>query len=299
MELVPDTHRLAMMNLMLHNLAVDDENSGILFGDSLSSEGLAMPTNKCSLVLSNPPFGTKQGGGIPTRDDLVHYTSNKQLAFLHLIYHKLLALSGRAAIVLPDNVLFEGSTGKKIRQDLMDKCNLHTILRLPTGIFYAQGVKTNVLFFNKTAVASKDKGNTKNVWVYDLRANMPQFGKRTVLTAEHFAEFIEFFDVEDAQLGDARSLDKHRKKYFKKQVKAGKTEDEIRFREFSREDITKKDDSLDLAWIRDDDDEDAANLPEPDVLAREAIEELSGAILELQSVLVELGAVEDGEEVVL
>lgn len=299
MELVLDTHRLAMMNLMLHNLAVDDESSGIIFGDTLSSEGLVLPTNKCSLVLSNPPFGTKQGGGIPTRDDLVHYTSNKQLAFLHLIYHKLLASAGRAAIVLPDNVLFEGSTGKKIRQDLMDKCNLHTILRLPTGIFYAAGVKTNVLFFNKSAVASKDKGNTKNVWVYDLRANMPQFGKRTVLAEEHFSEFIEFFDVEDVKNGKARNLDSHRQKYYKKQIKAGKIEDEIRFRVFSREEISKKDDSLDLAWIRDDDDEDTANLPDPDVLAREAIEELAGAIIELQSVLVELGVEEEGNEVVL
>ncbi|MCF6251541.1 MAG: type I restriction-modification system subunit M, partial [Methylococcaceae bacterium] len=174
MEFVPDTRRLAMMNLMLHNLAVDDEQSGILFGDTLSNEGKQLP--QATLVLANPPFGTKQGGGKPTRDDLLHYTSNKQLAFLHLIYHRLLKAGGRAAVVLPDNVLFEGSTGKTIRQDLMDKCNLHTIIRLPTGIFYAQGVKTNVLFFSKPKQTRQDTGNTKNVWVYDLRANMPQFG---------------------------------------------------------------------------------------------------------------------------
>ncbi|MGZ8160706.1 MAG: N-6 DNA methylase, partial [Methylobacter sp.] len=145
MELVPDTRRLAMMNLMLHDLAIDDQNAGILFGDTLSNEGKQLPS--ASLILANPPFGTKQGGGIPTRDDLVHYTSNKQLAFLHLMYHVLLGPGGRAAVVLPDNVLFEAGTGKTIRQDLMEKCNLHTILRLPTGIFYAAGVKTNVLFF--------------------------------------------------------------------------------------------------------------------------------------------------------
>ena len=107
--------------------------------------------------------------------------------------------------MLPDNVLFEGNTGKQIRADLMDKCNLHTILRLPTGIFYAQGVKTNVLFFTR---GETDKGNTKEVWVYDLRANMPQFGKRTLLTREHFAEFEAAFG--DDPLGSAKSLKKRK-----------------------------------------------------------------------------------------
>jgi len=120
---------------------------------------------------------------------IMYATGNKQLAFLQHIYRHLKD-GGRAAVVLPDNVLFEAGVGADIRRDLMDKCNLHTILRLPTGIFYAQGVKTNVLFFTR---GKTDKGNTKEVWVYDLRANMPQFGKRTPLLREHFAGFEQAF----------------------------------------------------------------------------------------------------------
>lgn len=289
MELVPDTRRLAMMNLMLHDLAIDDQNAGILFGDTLSNEGKQLPP--ATLILANPPFGTKQGGGIPSRDDLVHYTSNKQLAFLHLMYHVMLKPGGRAAVVLPDNVLFEGGVGKTIRRDLMEKCNLHTILRLPTGIFYAAGVKTNVLFFNKPKNPNQDKGNTKNVWVYDLRANTPQFGKRTVFTAKHLEEFYE------AVGGNlTRVYEKKREAFIEKH--RGGSEigdvDTCRLRCFSREDIRKKDDSLDLAWIRDEKSEDSANLPEPDVLINEALEEMAGAMNELKAILVELGAAEEG-----
>lgn len=294
MELVPDTRRLAMMNLMLHDLAVGDNNAGVLYGDTLSNEGKALP--KASLILANPPFGTKQGGGVPTRDDLVHYTSNKQLAFLHAMYHSMLKPGGRAAVVLPDNVLFEGSTGRKIRNDLMEKCNLHTILRLPTGIFYAAGVKTNVLFFDKPTDINKDKGNTKKVWVYDLRANMPQFGKRTVLTKKHFDEFYE------AICSDLTQVDEAKRQAFIDNHKDGSeigNVDTCRLRAFTREEITAKDDSLDLAWIRDDNIEDAANLPEPDILINEAIEELAGAITDLQSILVELDAAEEIDEVVV
>jgi type I restriction enzyme M protein len=292
MELVPDTRRLAMMNLMLHDLAIDDRNAGILFGDTLSNEGKQLPP--ATLILANPPFGTKQGGGIPTRDDLVHYTSNKQLAFLHLMYHVMLKPGGRAAVVLPDNVLFEGSTGRTIRQDLMEKCNLHTILRLPTGIFYAAGVKTNVLFFSKPKDANKDKGNTQNVWVYDLRANMPQFGKRTLFTAQHLQEFY------DAVGRDLTTVDETaRQDFIERHTGAGGNPQACRLRCFSREQIRQKDDSLDLAWIRDDSVEDSANLPEPDVLINQALEEMAGAMQELQAILVELGAAEEGEEVTL
>lgn len=292
MELVPDTRRLAMMNLMLHDLAVDDQNSGILFGDTLSNEGKSLPP--ATLILANPPFGTKQGGGIPTRDDLVTYTSNKQLAFLHLMYLRMLKPGGRAAVVLPDNVLFEGSTGQTIRKDLMEKCNLHTILRLPTGIFYAAGVKTNVLFFSKPKDPKQDKAQTKNVWVYDLRSNMPQFGKRTALTRAHFDEFYEAVGHDLTQVDDAA-----RHAFIEKHKNAGGDIESCRLRCFSREDIAKKDDSLDLAWIRDDSTEDSANLPEPDVLINEALEEMAGAMRELQAILVELGAAEETDEVML
>ena len=289
MELVPDTRRLAMMNLMLHDLAVDDDNAGILFGDTLSNEGKALPA--ASLILANPPFGTKQGGGIPTRDDLVQYTSNKQLAFLHLMYLRMLKPGGRAAIVLPDNVLFESGMGKTIRNDLMEKCNLHTILRLPTGIFYAAGVKTNVLFFSKPSDVRKDKGNTKNVWVYDLRSNMPQFGKRTVFNTSHLVEFYQ------AVGGDLTTVDDTARQAFVDGYAEGA--DSCRLRCFSREDVAAKDDSLDLSWIRDDSTEDSADLPEPDVLINGALEDMAGAMTELKSILVELGVAEEGEEVAL
>jgi len=276
MEHVQDTHRLALMNLMLHGLDSDPQAAGIRYGDTLSPEGEALP--KATLILTNPPFGTKKGGGLPTRTDFTFPTSNKQFCFVQHIYRGL-KLGGRAAVVLPDNVLFEGNTGKQIRADLMDKCNLHTILRLPTGIFYAQGVKTNVLFFTR---GEKDKGNTKEVWVYDLRANMPQFGKRTLLTREHFAEFEAAFGKDP--LGSPKSLAKRKD-----------TDEEGRFRKFTREWIAERGESLDIAWLKDESDGANDELPEPAVLAREAMTELEGAFEELRGILAELG--DDVEEV--
>ncbi|NPC74034.1 N-6 DNA methylase [Corallococcus exiguus] len=274
-EHVQDTHRLALMNLMLHGLDSDPNGAGIRYGDTLSPEGEALP--KASLILTNPPFGTKKGGGLPTRTDFTFPTSNKQFCFVQHIYRGLKP-GGRAAVVLPDNVLFEGNIGKQIRADLMDKCNLHTILRLPTGIFYAQGVKTNVLFFTR---GEKDKGNTKEVWVYDLRANMPQFGKRTLLTREHFAEFEAAFGKDP--LSSPKSLAKRKD-----------TGEEGRFRKFTREWIAERGESLDIAWLKDDIDGGGDELPEPAVLAREAMTELEGAFDELRGILAELG--EDVEE---
>jgi type I restriction enzyme M protein len=276
MEHVQDTHRLALMNLMLHGIDSDPEAGGIHYGDTLSPEGEALP--KASLILTNPPFGTKKGGGLPSRDDFTYPTSNKQFAFLQHIYRGLKP-GGRAAVVLPDNVLFESNVGADIRRDLMEKCNLHTILRLPTGIFYAQGVKTNVLFFTR---GEKDKSNTKEVWVYDLRANMPQYGKRTQLTREHFTEFEAAFG--DDPLGGAKALAKRKD--------AG---DQGRFRKFTREEIFTRGDSLDIAWLKDGSATDAQDLPEPALLAQEAMGELEAALDELRGILEELG--EDVEEV--
>ncbi len=265
MEHVQDTHRLALMNLMLHGI-----DGGISYGDTLSPEGQALP--KATLILTNPPFGTKKGGGLPSRPDFAFPTSNKQFAFLQHIYLGL-KIGGRAAVVLPDNVLFESNVGTDIRRDLMDKCNLHTILRLPTGIFYAQGVKTNVLFFTR---GEKDKGNTKEIWVYDLRTNMPQFGKRTQLTREHFIEFETAYG--DDPLGGANTLAMRQD--------AG---DAGRFRRYSREQIAGRGDSLDIAWLKDDKDTNADELPEPAVLAQEAMSELEAALDELRGILEELG----------
>ena len=271
MEHVQDTHRLALMNLMVHGI-----DGGIRYGDTLSPEGQALP--KATLILTNPPFGTKKGGGLPSRDDFTYPTANKQFAFLQHIYRGLKPGAnglpgGRAAVVLPDNVLFESNVGTDIRRDLMDKCNLHTILRLPTGIFYAQGVKTNVLFFTR---GQKDKGNTKEVWVYDLRANMPQFGKRTQLTREHFSDFEAAFG--DDPLGGVKALAQRQD--------AG---EKGRFRRYSREQIAERGDSLDIAWLKDDNATDARDLPEPALLAQEAMGELEGAMEELREILEELG----------
>ena len=146
-ELVHDTHRLALMNAMLHGIEGE-----ILLADTLSTAGKAL--KGYDLVLTNPPFGTKKGGERATRDDFAFATSNKQLNFLQHIYRSL-KRGGRAAVVLPDNVLFADGDGGRIRADFMDKCDLHTVLRLPTGIFYAQGVKTNVLFFATRAIPKR------------------------------------------------------------------------------------------------------------------------------------------------
>lgn len=250
MELVRDAHRLALMNLMLHDI-----EGGLEYGDTLAPGGAAVP--KADVILTNPPFGSKKGGGRPTRDDFTFPTSNKQLAFLQHIYRGLKP-GGRAAVVLPDNVLFEGNVGAKIRADLMDKCDLHTVLRLPTGIFYAQGVKTNVLFFTR---GKTDEGNTKNVWVYDMRTNMPSFGKRTPLTRNHFSEFESCYRCAE-------------------RVDQG---EEGRFRVFSREQIAERGENLDISWLRDEDAENAEDLPEPDEIAAEILGHLQVAMEEMEA----------------
>ena len=178
------------------------------------------------MILSNPPFGTKKGGGLPSRPDFSYPTSNKQFCFMQHIYRGLQP-GGRAAVVLPDNVLFEGNVGKQIRNDLMHKCNLHTILRLPTGIFYAQGVKTNVLFFTR---GQTDKDNTQETWFYDLRANMPQFGKRTQFTRDYFRDFETAFGPDP--LGAPASLEQRKD-----------TGETGRFRKFSRQFIADRGES--------------------------------------------------------
>jgi type I restriction enzyme M protein len=262
-ELVHDTHRLALMNAMLH-----DMGGQILLGDTLSNFGKQM--SGFDLVLTNPPFGTKKGGERATRDDFTFSTSNKQLNFLQHIYRSLRTNGkARAAVVLPDNVLFADGDGEKIRVDLMDKCNLHTVLRLPTGIFYAQGVKTNVLFFTR---GRTDKDNTKEVWFYDLRTNMPSFGKTTPLKPEHFADFEAAFEAEDRRA----------------------VQDE-RWSVFTREEIAAKGNSLDLGLIRDDSVIDYDDLPDPIESGEEAIAQLEEAVDLLQSVVNELKALSEVE----
>lgn len=260
-ELVHDTHRLALMNAMLHGIEGE-----ILLSDTLSTSGKGL--KGYDLVLTNPPFGTKKGGERATRDDFAFATSNKQLNFLQHIYRSL-KHGGRAAVVLPDNVLFADGDGGRIRADLMDKCDLHTVLRLPTGIFYAQGVKTNVLFF---ARGQSDKGNTKEVWFYDLRTNMPSFGKTTPLKKEHFTGFEAAYQAEDRRA----------------------VRDE-RWSVFTREAIQARADSLDLGLIRDESLVEYDDLPDPIDSGEECVAQLEEAVDLMKSVVRELQSLTNRE----
>lgn len=259
-ELVSDTHRLAMMNALLHDI-----NSKIDRGDTLSPLGKTF--NNYDVVLTNPPFGTKKGGERASRDDLSFATSNKQLNFLQHIYRSLKANGkARAAVVLPDNVLFADNDGEKIRVDLMDKCNLHTILRLPTGIFYAKGVQTNVLFFTRGA---SDKGNTKEVWFYDMRTNMRTFGVRTPLTVNDFNDFVKAYNAEDRH-----------------------SVDDPRWTVLTREEIAAKGNSLDLGLMKDDSKKEIS-LSELVAQSEELLSEFKETMNSLESITSELKQLEE------
>jgi len=278
-ELVPGTRRLALMNTLLHGMEGDEEGV-VHLGNALGQIGADLP--RVDVILSNPPFGTAKGGGGPTRDDLTYRTSNKQLAFLQHIYRGLKP-GGRAAVVLPDNVLFEAGVGTDVRRDLMEKCNLHTILRLPTGIFYAQGVKTNVLFFQKGTMENprQEEGCTKRVWIYDLRSNMPSFGKRTPFGRAHLKPF------EDAY-GENPNGNSPRAENVEGIGEAS------RFRCFTRDYIrNERGDSLDFSWLKDESSIDASDLPTPEVLAGEAMAELTEALHELEELMKALGAADE------
>jgi type I restriction enzyme M protein len=256
LELVPDTHRLCLMNLMLHGI-----ESLIDSGDTLSPDGERL--GKADVIITNPPFGTKKGGGRPTRSDfsITADISNKQLAFVEHIV-RALKPGGRAAVVLPDNVLYEDNAGRRLRSWMMELCNVHTILRLPTGIFYAQGVKTNVLFMTR---GQKDRANTKGIWVYDLRANMSVFGKTRPLTVADFAPFEKVFG--DDPHGQAPRSDEG---------------EEGRFRFFTREQIAARNDNLDIAWLRATSADPEDDLTEPEDLAAVIAGHLRAALDEIE-----------------
>ena len=264
-ELVHDTHRLALMNAMLHDI-----EGKITLGDTLSNAGMGM--KDYDVVLTNPPFGTKKGGERATRDDFTFPTSNKQLNFLQHIYRSLKANGkARAAVVLPDNVLFADGDGERIRLDLMDKCNLHTILRLPTGIFYAQGVKTNVLFFTR---GKTDKHNTKEVWIYDLRNDMPSFGKTNPLKSEHFDDFVKCYADGD--------LSKRKETYSEENPNG-------RWRKFTIEDILARDKtSLDITWIKADSGTEDYTLVELLDMIKEKSNNIAKAVAELEALIGEV-----------
>lgn len=271
-ENVPDTFRLLLMNLHLH--AIDPDNLDL--ADTLSPAGQRPQFKNADLILTNPPFGP--AGGPPTRDDLTitDRVSSYQLPFVeHCI--RALRLGGRAAVVVPDNVLFDDGRGKLLRQRLMSWCNLHTILRLPVGIFYAQGVKTNVLFFTRADEEAPAEDATKEVWIYDARSGAPSYGKTNPFKAVDLADFVVAFG--DDPLGGAERKDQG---------------EEGRFRRFTRAEIAARGDNLDISWLKDTSAEAEDGLATPEEIAaaieghlKTALEEIAALVAELDNDTIE------------
>jgi type I restriction enzyme M protein len=269
-ELVDGTARLAAMNMLLHGMTRADGPSPIDVKDALTAD----PGERWSVVLANPPFGTKSAAKVIgedgktttenleiVRDDFWVTTANKQLNFVQHI-KTILDINGRAGVVLPDNVLFEGSAGETLRTRLLKEFDVHTLVRLPTGIFYASGIKANVLFFDKRPAS--DTPWTEKLWVYDFRTNQHFTMKQNPLRRAHLDEFVECYKP-----GRPR----------------GERVESERFKAFTYEELMARDKAnLDLVWLKDDSIEDAADLPAPEVLAREIMEELEAAIGEFTAI---------------
>ncbi len=274
-ELVPNTARLCIMNLYLHGINADPcpVRSGI---DSLASD----PGDRFSLVMTNPPFGKKSSIAIVNeegdlekedtayeRQDFWTTTKNKQLNFLQHV-KTLLKINGRCAIVVPDNVLFEGGAGETVRTNLLKQCDVHTLLRLPTGIFYAQGVKANVLFFD--ARSAQEAAWTKKLWVYDLRTNMHFTLKTKSLARSDLDEFVKCYNP----------ANRNRRK-----PTWSEANPEGRWRCFAYEELAKRDKvNLDIFWLRDKSLEDSDDLPEPEVIAQEIADDLQAALDQFSSI---------------
>jgi type I restriction enzyme M protein len=272
-EIVDGTARLCAMNLLLHGIGTPTGDSLVTVADALRAD----PGVRVDVIAANPPFGRKssmtmvnEAGEVEredlvvVRDDFWASTSNKQLNFLQHIV-RMLKIGGRAAVVLPDNVLFEAGAGETIRRRLLAECDLHTILRLPTGIFYAQGVKANVVFFDRRPAAADPW--TKETWVYDLRTNKHFTLKTNPLREADLADFV------DAYCPDDRS----------------KRVDSERFRRFAYDELVGRDKAnLDITWLRDESLDDASSLPAPGVLAAEIVEELEAALAQFSELAASL-----------
>ncbi len=256
-DLVPRPRRLALMNLYLHGI-----EPIIYLGDTIYEPNRG---ERYDCILTNPPFGTKGANQAPDRDDFTISTSNKQLNFVQHVVTTL-KRGGRAAMVLPDNVLFEDKAGD-VFKILMEDCNLHTVLRLPRGTFtpYSQGVKANVIFFQKGMP-------TEEVWLFDARSNVPGVTKKDrPLSDKHFEEFEKCYGKDPN--GKSKRID---------------LGEEGRFRKFTLEQIKERNYKLDITWLKDDSLEDADDLPEPQILASEAITELEAIVDDLKDILDEL-----------
>ena len=276
-EIVDSAARLGVMNLYLHGIGGDETN--IVVDDSLRTP----PGNHFEMVLTNPPFGRKSSltfvntEGESERDSLVverpdfwASTSNKQLNFLQHV-RTLLKTDGQAAIVVPDNVLFEGGAGEMVRRKLLQECDVHTLLRLPTGVFYAQGVKANVLFFDRKPASETPW--TRDLWIYDLRTNKHFTLKTSPLNRADLDDFVACYNP-------ANRLDR---------------EESERFHRFPYDELVKRDKaSLDIFWLRDESMEDSATLPTPDAILDEMLEDLRAALEQLEEIAGDLGA-EDGD----
>ncbi len=260
-DIVDGVTRLCAMNLYLNGIGGDE--SPVQTADSLPSP----PTTNFDIVMTNPPFGKKSSitvineEGEESKEKAIYYredfwatTSNKQLNFLQHV-KSLLKIHGRAAVVVPDNVLFEGGAGETVRRKLLHECDVHTLLRLPTGIFYAQGVKANVLFFDRKPASEHPW--TKTLWIYDFRTNQHFTLKTNPLKREHLDDFVRCYNAEN--------------RFDRKPTE--------RFRAFDYEELAKRDKlNLDIFWLKDESLEDSASLPDPDVIAAEIAEDLEAAL---------------------
>lgn len=283
-DIVDSVTRLCAMNLSLHGIGPSDDRTAppLKTDDALRDE----PTTHFDVVLTNPPFGKKSSITVVNaegdedrqsltynRPDFWTTTSNKQLNFVQHV-KSLLTIHGRAAVVVPDNVLFEGGAGEKIRRRLLHDCDVHTLLRLPTGIFYAQGVKANVLFFDRKPAS--ETAWTKALWVYDYRTNVHHTLKQNTIRRSDLDGFVDCYRPGARQTRGAT---------WSAQLPAG------RWRAFTYEELLARDKvSLDLFWLRDESLEDSANLPDPDVLAEEIAEDLRAALEQIEEVLEDLTA---------
>ena len=279
-EIVANTRRLCLMNLFLHNIGDIDSDSRISPADSL----IADDGKRFDYVLTNPPFGKKSSmtftneEGEQEKEDLTYNrqdfwatTSNKQLNFVQHI-HTILKTTGLAAVVVPDNVLFEGGAGETVRKKLLETTDLHTILRLPTGIFYAQGVKANVIFFDAKP-ASKNPW-TKEIWYYDYRTNIHHTLKKNPLKFDDLKEFIDCYNPKN----------RHKRKQTWREPNP-----EGRWRKYSYEEIIARDKtSLDITWIKDKALSDLDNLPDPDELAEEIVENLEAGLENFKAIIASL-----------
>ncbi len=274
-ELVDSVTRLCAMNLLLHGIGGESDTTDL---PVVTKDALASKHGEYDMVLANPPFGKKSSVTITNeegevskeslvinRDDFWASNSNKQLNFLQHIF-TILKQHGRAAVVVPDNVLFEGGTGETVRRQLLQQADVHTLLRLPTGIFYAQGVKANVLFFDRKPAADKKAWTTK-LWIYDLRTNQHFTLKENTLKRTDLDDFVKCYNPKD---------------------RTARKESE-RFKCFTYEDLLKRDKvNLDIFWLKDDALEDSANLPAPDIIATEIVDDLEAALEQFREIETDL-----------